>query len=326
MPQPLTIWSNTKFPPQTMERLVRGLAGHKLTEASATTPNNLAGAPPDPLLEKADVALGQPDPGQVMKIPHLRWVQLTTAGYTRYDTPQFREAVNRAGTKVCNASSVYAEPCAQHVVAMMLTFNRRLPQSLENQRGPQAWPYLPLRAESKLLNGQTVLLVGYGSIARRVAELLAPYDMNLVGFRRRRTGDEGRVKILSITDLEPWLSDADHVINMLPASDETEEFFNADRFVKLKRSAFYYNIGRGSTNDEKALEVSLQTGHFAAAYLDAFQAEPLPKHHALWKTPNCFVTPHTAGGHATEYERHVDLILENLKRFESGEDLIDRIM
>jgi phosphoglycerate dehydrogenase-like enzyme len=89
-----------------------------------------------------------------------------------------------------------------------------------------------------------------------------------------------------------------------------------DRFAKLKRDAFYYNLGRGSTNDETALRTALDVGHFAAAYIDAFCDEPLPTHHSLWNTPNCFITPHTAGGHATEFERHVDLFFENLKRFE----------
>ena len=54
--------------------------------------------------------------------------------------------------------------------------------------------------------------------------------------------------------------------------------------------------------------------------------EPLPPDHPLWTTPNCFITPHTAGGHSTESERHVDLFLENLRRFQADEEMIDRIM
>src|SRR5205814_8354 len=97
----------------------------------------------------------------------LRWIALTSAGYTRYDTPQFRAAVAAKKIIVTNASSVYSEPCAQHALAMMLALARRIPHARDNQLTDHAWPYLPLRAQSFLLSGQLVLLVGYGSIPFR---------------------------------------------------------------------------------------------------------------------------------------------------------------
>jgi phosphoglycerate dehydrogenase-like enzyme len=326
MPEQLNIWCNAKFPQPVMARLRDGLKSHRLIEATAASASNLDAGRADPQLEQADIALGQPDPEQVMRVPRLKWVQLTTAGYTRYDNGAFRTAVKRNGTIVCNASSIYAEPCAQHVAAMMLALSRRLPQSLENQLTSHGWPYLPLRAQSKLLNGQTALLVGYGAIARRLAELLAPFQMKLIGFRRRPSGDESGVQMRTIDQLDAHLPTADHVVNILPASDETANFFDAARFAKLKPSAVYYNIGRGTTNDEAALEAALRAKKFAAAYIDAFAIEPLPPAHPFWTTPNCFITPHTAGGHENEQERHVEMFVENLARFERGEEPIDRIM
>ena len=324
--QQLNIWCNAKFPEPAMTRLRDGLKSHRLIEAAAASASNLEAGSADPQLEQADVALGQPDPDQVMHLPRLKWVQLTTAGYTRYDTGEFRTAVKRNGTIVCNASSIYAEPCAQHLAAMILALARRLPQSLDNQRGPRGWPYLPLRAESKLLNGQTLLLVGYGAIARRLAQLLTSFEMKLIGFRRRPSDDENGVAMRTIGQLDEHLPSADHVINILPASPETENFFDTTRFAKLKPSAIYYNIGRGTTNDESALERALRTKALAAAYIDAFVEEPLPPAHPLWTTPNCFITPHTAGGHENEADRHVEMFFENLNRFQRGQELIDRIM
>ena len=145
--QQLNIWCNAKFPELAMARLRQALVGHRLIEASAASASNLDAGKADPHLEQADIALGQPDPQQVMQVPRLKWVQLTTAGYTRYDTGEFRTAVKRNGTIVCNASSIYAEPCAQHLAAMMLALARRLPQSLENQLESHALPYLPLRGQ-----------------------------------------------------------------------------------------------------------------------------------------------------------------------------------
>ena len=326
MPPQLNIWCNAKFPEPAMQRLRAGLKNHRLIEASAASASNLDAGRADPQLEQADVAFGQPDPDQVMRLGRLKYVQLTTAGYTRYDTDAFRAAVKKNGTCVCNASSIYAEPCAQHILAMMLALARRLPQSLDNQRSDHAWPYLPLRAQSKLLNGQTVLLIGYGAIARRLAQMLVPLGVKMIGFRRRATADEAGVTMRTIDQLDEHLPTADHVVNVLPASAETEDFFDASRLARLKPTATYYNIGRGTTNDEAALERALRQQQFAAAYIDAFADEPLPPSHPLWTTPNCFITPHTAGGHENEAERHVEMFLEKLNRFQRGDELIDRIM
>src|SRR4051812_33575203 len=250
MGEPLTIWCNAKFPPAAMEKLRAGLGSHKLVQAAGSSASNLAAGAADPSLESADIAYGQPDPKQIIRLPRIRWVQITTAGYTRYDTREFREGVQRNGTIFCNASSIYSEPCAQHALAMMMSFNRELPESMHNQKTERDWPTFVLRERSRLLNGQTVLLVGYGAIARRLAELLAPFCMNLIGLRRHPRGDEAGVRILSISELPAWVGRADHVVNMLPASAETEEFFDADKFAAMKRTAYYYNIGRGSTNDQ----------------------------------------------------------------------------
>src|SRR6185436_14754476 len=97
------------------------------------------------------------------------------------------------------------------------------------------------------------------------------------------------------------------VVNILPSSAQTAKFFDAARFARIRPGAAYYNIGRGTTNDEEALRDWLQSDATAEAYVDAFDTEPLPREHFLWTTPRCTITPHTAGGHATEYDRHVEL-------------------
>ena len=131
---------------------------------------------------------------------------------------------------------------------MMLAFSRRLPQAFENQRGKRAWPYLPLRGESKLLNGQTVLLVGYGSIARRLAELLQPLNMQIIGFRRNPTGDENGVGLLPIAQLDQWLPKADHVVNMLPAS---EKLMNSSMPTASRKYAAARSTTTSGRNDQR---------------------------------------------------------------------------
>jgi phosphoglycerate dehydrogenase-like enzyme len=103
------------------------------------------------------------------------------------------------------------------------------------------------------------------------------------------------------------------------------KMIGAAEFAKMKPSAIFYNIGRGQTIDQEALVVALQQGRIAAASLDVTDPEPLPPEHALWTTPNCIITPHTAGGHNTEFVRVVQHFLNNLRKFEKGEALNDRV-
>jgi len=320
----LTIWCNTKFAEPIMDRLRGALAPHRLVVASAQQASNLVGSDRDSALAEADVAFGQPDPDQVLELPRVKWIHLTTAGYTRYDNAVFRKGLQSRGGMLTNSSDVYSEPCAQHILAMMLGLARQLPTALLDQHGPRAWPYLPMRSTSHLLLGQTAIIYGYGAIARRLVELLHPFRMSVVGVRRNPRGDES-IRVVTVDDADTLVPQADHVINILPASHETENFFNARRLAMLKPSAIYYSVGRGSTTDQEALRAALEQKRFAAAYLDVTTPEPLPPQDALWNTPNCHITPHTAGGHTSEFDRLADHFLANLKRFEAREQLADRV-
>src|SRR5687767_10051289 len=116
-PRPLTIWCNAAFPAPAMRTLQQALtaAGHRLILPPDLKASNLAVGGPDPLLPQADVAFGQPDPSQVIELDRLRWVHLTTAGYTRYDRRDVRDALADRGAALTTSSAVYEEPCAEHV-------------------------------------------------------------------------------------------------------------------------------------------------------------------------------------------------------------------
>jgi phosphoglycerate dehydrogenase-like enzyme len=324
MPEPLTIWSNAQLPPAVEAELIAGVGRNRLVFSQARA-GILTSTGPDPLLAEADIAFGQPDPEQVLNLPRLKWIHLTTAGYTRYDRPDLRSALIARSAILTNSSSVFAEPCAQHVVAFMLANSRALPAALMNQMGPRAWPDSALRGQSRLLAGQNVLLLSFGSIARRIVEMLAPFRMNVIAFRQRPRGDE-TIATYPIADLDSHLPEADHVVNILPASATTNRFMNAERFAKMNAHAVFYNIGRGTTVDQEALIGALQSGRLGAAYLDVTDPEPLPPAHPLWRAANCYITPHTAGGHADEYAANIQHFLGNLKNFQSGVALRDRII
>ncbi len=315
---PLKIWSNVNYDDATLALLRAGTIEHELVCVQG-------GDTAEAFLAEADILLGQPPVELFPRAAKLRWVQVDSAGYERYDHAEVRVALQQRGVAFTNSSSVFDEPCAQHVLAMMLSLARRIPQAVTNQDGARGWPYTELRAQSFLLNGQTALLLGYGAIARRLVELLTPLHLNLIALRRQPTGDE-TIPIITEEALLEYLPQADHLINILPANAATRHFINAERLQALKPGALFYNIGRGSTVDQAALLAALQANHLAAAYLDVTDPEPLPPEHPLWRAPNCFITPHTGGGHIGERARQVRHFLENLRRFTAGEALLDRVV
>ncbi len=323
--QNLTIWSNAKLPVGVAGHLAASVLPHRLVYADETSALNLTVSPPDSQLAGADVAFGQPDAEQLCQLPNLKWIHLTSAGYTPYDRDDVRSALRSRKASLTTSSGVYNEPCAQHVLAMMLAFARQLPQSHATQISDHSWPAAERRQSSFLLNGQTVVLCGFGEIAIRLCGLLEPFHMTLYGTRRFATGNES-IQIITPSQLTEILPIADHVINVLPANSTTLGYFDSGKFKAMKRGAYYYNIGRGATTDQEALQRALESGQLAGAYLDVMTPEPLPPEHALWRTPNCYITPHTAGGFESEMMRLVEHFLENLDRFRSGLPLMNRVI
>jgi phosphoglycerate dehydrogenase-like enzyme len=320
----LHIWYNMNYPAPATELLKKNVPPHHLIFARSLQASNLDAGAPDPQLAEADVAFGQPNPDALLNLPKLQWVHLTSAGYERYDRADLRAAFKSRGTILTNSSSVYDEPCAEHALAMMMALARRLPDAWERQRTDHAWPAAAIRANCHLMVGQTALILGYGAIARRLIELLTPLRMKLIAIRRTPTGKEV-VPTHPESEIERFLPQADHVMDILPGGAATAGFMNAQRLSLMKRSSIFYNIGRGSTVDQDALLAALRENRIAAAYLDVTAREPLPADHPLWAMPNCYITPHTAGGHQDEFERLMGHFLKNLGRFSNAQSLLDRV-
>ena len=179
----LTIWANPFLTASAEELLVRSTAPHKLILAQkpehVLDVGNL-----DPRLLHAEIVFGQPDPAAISQSEKLRWLHVSSAGYTRYDTEEIRSALNKRSALMTNSSSVFDEPCAEHLMAWLLADARQLYPSHENQRGARGWPQNELRQNIRLLADETFLIVGYGAIGRRLTELLAPYPVRVIGYRR----------------------------------------------------------------------------------------------------------------------------------------------
>lgn len=312
----LTVWTNHPLGAEQEQRVRSAAPGCRLLSGPEAT---------SAALKDADVAFGQPPASAAVECERLRWVQLSSAGYGSYDRPEVRDAFALRGATLTKSSFVYAEPCAEHVLSFMLSWARQLPLAFAEQHGARGWPQEALRRRSTLLSRQRVVMFGFGSIGARLAQLLAPFTSGVTGVRQAVVGSEP-IETLTFEDprLAARLGAADHVVNLLPGTSSTAGFFDAARFATFKPGAVFYNVGRGTTVDQDALLAALDSGRLGAALLDVTDPEPLPPAHPLWRAPNCFITPHSAGGHHDEGERLVDHFVANLRRFSRSEPLDDR--
>jgi len=324
MAQPLVIWCNVPFGAANVSRR------QQLIDAVSSTTHTLhvvdESTPPDvskSWLAESDVVFGYPPVDPLIASERLRWVELGSAGYEKFDRPDFRAMLTRRAVPLTNAGEVYADACAQHVLAMILAGARGLPAAWDLQR-ERRWAFNEMRPRMRELARQRVLILGWGQIAQRLAALLAPFDLQLTALRRRVTDDE-LIRIITSDQLNDELPHVDHLVNLLPGGDSTTGFVTAAHLARLPAGASFYNIGRGSTVDQAALIAALESGDLGAAWLDVTEPEPLPADHPLWTAPRCYITPHLAGGQADERGHQVRHFLDNLARFTGGQPLFDRI-
>ncbi len=322
---PLTIFCDPLLGEQSTALLCSGTTGHALLTPAKPASSVLAQAEPDPAIRAAEIVFGQPHLEMLRSADELKWIQISSAGFTRYDTPEFRDFVNERGIVVTNSSEVYAQACAEHVFSFMLANSRMVPQALASRASNGSSEWLGLRSGCRSLRGQRVVILGYGVIARHLVKLLGPFAMRITAMRRQPRGDEG-LPVVTAADLPAALADADHVIDILPDNAASRGFVNDALFSAMKPGAVFHNIGRGTTVDQDALLRALRSGKLSAAWLDVTEPEPLADDHPLRFEKNCFITPHIAGGHHAEDETLVRHFLENFRRFQAGEPLVDRIM
>ncbi|MCA9519595.1 MAG: D-2-hydroxyacid dehydrogenase [Myxococcales bacterium] len=321
----MSIFCDVDLPDDAMRALRAGLGERDVRWSKSPQRSNLVASGPDPQIRGAHVVFGQPDAAALGDASSLRWIHLTSAGYTRFDDDEIRSVLRTRGIVLTTSSSVYADPCAEHLLAMILALGRSLPASLDEQRGARRWLAADRRAESRLLRGQRVVVLGFGAIARRLIELLAPFQMEIAVLRREPRGDEP-CRVLRLAELADTLTATDHLVDCLPENARTRGFVDGPLLSRLPARARFYNVGRGSTVDETALLGALAARSLDAAYLDVTAREPLARDHPLWSAPRCYLTPHSAGGRADEFLALVEHFLYNLARFETGDSLRDRVI
>lgn len=277
----------------------------------------------------------QVPPDVLDRAPQLRWVQLHTAGADHVlDHPLMHSDV-----AITTTSGIHATPIAEYVLASILAYRWQVPRWTRCQREGE-WPsnrwVLYTRPE---LRGSTLGILGYGSIGREVARLCQAFGMRVLAMRRSAeraesgyvvegTGDpEGTIpeRFYPPEELHAMLAECDYVVVALPLTPATTHLIGEAELRAMKPNAYLVNIARGPIVDGGTLARALRERWIAGAGLDVFDQEPLPKESPLWELENALISPHVAGFTSRYDERAVALFAGNLRRYLSGEALLNLV-
>jgi phosphoglycerate dehydrogenase-like enzyme len=240
------------------------------------------------------------------RLPALRVVQTQLAGYDG------QLELLPAGVVLANASGVHDDATAEHAVGLALAVLRGIPEAV---RGHGHWTNL---WDRRSLADSRVLILGYGSIGRAVAERLVPMRAQITAVASRARDDQLVGRVHAVDELHALLGDQHVVIVLLPLGGATRGFVDDAVLEALPDGAVVVNVARGGVLDTDA--VLRHAGRLRFA-LDVTDPEPLPDGHPLWSAPGVLITPHVAGGTTAMLPRIAALVRDQLERLADGRPL-----
>ncbi|HEX3602208.1 MAG TPA: D-2-hydroxyacid dehydrogenase [Lacipirellulaceae bacterium] len=253
------------------------------------------------------------------RLPKLKFIAVTATGYNIVDVA----AARRRGVPVSNVPEYGTRTVAQFTWALILELCHHVGRHAESVRdgdwtkSPDFCYWLTPQVE---LAGKCLGVVGYGRIARQVAEIGKAF-----GMRVSASGRPGSVPPKS-ANVE-WLSTeglfatADVVSLHCPLSSETERMVNRQLLERMKRGAFLVNTSRGGLVNEQDLADALRAGTIAGAAMDVVSMEPIDTNNPLLSAPNCWITPHIAWTSLAARQRLMQSTAENVAAFLAGKPI-----
>lgn len=242
--------------------------------------------------------------------PQLAWVQLPWAGIEPY-VDIVRAHPDRTWT--CG-KGVYAEPVAEHVMALALAGLRNI--------GAYARAQTWTAQEGTNLLGARVVVLGGGGITESLLRLLFPYRCHVTVVRRNPHPMQGADEVVGMAQIDAALTGAQLVVLALALTDETTGILDRRRLELLASDAWVVNVARGAHVVTDDLVAVLGAGRIGGAALDVTDPEPLPDDHPLWAEPRCIITPHTANTAAMALPLLSERVRENVRRRIAGEPLL----
>lgn len=265
--------------------------------------------------EHATIWLAEPARAAALLRQGLRpdWLASTYAGVDALMAPDLPRNYT-----LTNVRGIFGPLMAQYVFAHLLSRLRELPR-YATQQAEARWHPHPYAS----LEGQTLVLLGTGDIARHIARAARAFGMTVLGVSLSGTPKPDFDDVLPVTALAQALPRADALVSVLPNTPESHHLLDARTLSWLPPHAVLINVGRGHTLCLDALQAQLDQQQLAHAVLDVFEQEPLPADSPLWHHPRVTITPHVA---ATSFPAQIAAqFLDNLARYRRNEPLLNQV-
>jgi phosphoglycerate dehydrogenase-like enzyme len=245
----------------------------------------------------------------------VRWVHFISTGLDGFDFGSIP-----TGTLVTNSRGASAVPISEWVLAVMLAFEKQLPDTWIHEP-PDDW-----RDDRRLgtLQGRRLAIVGYGSIGEAVARRALPFGVEVRALRRTdRPSEPPEVEM--VRSLPEVLDGADHVVLCAPLTPATRGIIDASALASMKTGVHLVNIARGGLVDQDALRVALDDGRVAMASLDAVDPEPLPPGHWMYDHPHVRLSAHDSWSWPRAGRSMFERFTVNLRAYLAGQPLPDLV-
>ena len=279
---------------------------------------------PDQIIDRsqnADILLTNKTPldaQTIGQLPQLKYIGVMATGVNVVDLDAAREH----GIPVSNVPEYSTESVAQHVLAVMLSMNHRPmdhSHAVYEGRWEKAGDFCFWLSPIHELAGKTLGVVGYGRIGRRVCELAAAFNMNVLAhnptYRNKTRLDYMRFDWCS---LEQVFRESDYVSLHCPLTEENQGLVDVGLLELMKPTAVLINTSRGGLINEQALANALREHKISGACLDVVSQEPIAPNNPLLSAPNCLITPHNAWSTLESRQRLMKKTAENVEAFLSG--------
>jgi phosphoglycerate dehydrogenase-like enzyme len=243
----------------------------------------------------------------------VRWIHVVGAG---------REGLIAAGgapegVTVTGPAGAHAPALAEHAMAFMLDFTRRIHEFAAATK-THTWAS-DVRPHMTSVEGQTLAIVGPGNFGHALAKRARAFGMTVIAATRSPKPDPDFDEVYPLTALREVFARADFIAITIAYTPQTERLIGRAEFAACKPNAFFINIARGSIVDQPALLEALRSGRIAGAGLDVTDPEPLPPDDPLWDVPNVIISPHCAGGTSPlSQQRMASRVIENLVKFRNA--------
>ncbi len=249
------------------------------------------------------------------RAPHLRVVSSMAVGVDNVDLA----AATARGIPVGHTPDVLTETTADLAFTLLLAAARRMSEGIDLVRAGEWGPWDPALLLGEEVHGSTLGIVGLGRIGKAVARRATGFGMRVVYHNRRPDAGAGDAEYRE--HLPDLLGEADHVVILVPLTDDTRHLVDAHALAAMKPTATLVNAARGPIVDQEALYLALRDGIIGAAALDVTDPEPMVAGDPLLSLPNCIVVPHVGSATRRARAAMAHLAADNLLAGLRGERL-----